>query len=187
MLTRISFLMFITVCVLWLGTNIVRSQSSVDVFQKDLREKANFEESDLAALDQGEPVVRLLHVLDKREVAVCGLVTMQAPAEVFLQSFRESMVRKSNPAILEIGSFSSTPTLDDLQALTFEGRDIEDLKGCVVGDCKVKLSAAMIERFHNEINWDAADYHLQSTQLFKRILLDYVRDYVARGDDALIQ
>ena len=169
------------------GLNTVLAQSSIAEFPKILKEAAIFEQTDRAALEQGQPVVKLLPVQDKREVAVCGLVSLQVPAEVFLQSFRDSMVRKSNAAILEIGRFNSTPSLDDLQALTIEDRDIDDLKDCVVGDCKLKLSTTMIERFQKEINWEAPDYRVQVTQLFKRILFDYVRDYLSQGETALIE
>jgi hypothetical protein len=172
---------------LCLGTKAAVAQQSVAEFQKLLREKAAFEEKDFAALDQGETIVNLLPAQDKREVAVCGIVRLHVPAEVFLQSFRESMARKSNHAILEIGKFSSTPTLDDLQSLSIENRDIDDLKACVVGDCKLKLSAGMVERFHKEMDWEASDYQLRATQLLKRMLLEYVRDYQERGDVALIK
>src|ERR671910_260459 len=105
MRSRINCLLgFIAFCaVVWLGTNIGLAQNSVSEFQNILREKAAFNEIDFAALGQGETVVRLLPATDKREVAVCGLVRIQIPAEQFLQSFRESMTRKGNPAILEIG------------------------------------------------------------------------------------
>src|SRR5687767_14507012 len=140
-------LMFIAVFVIvGLDTRTARAQQSAAEFQKILGEKAAVDEVDFAALARGETVVNLLPANDKREVAVCGLVGLRVPAEVFVQSFRESMTRKSNPAILEIGRFSSTPTLNDLQGFTLEYRDIEDLKQCVVGDCRVKLSARMIER-----------------------------------------
>ncbi len=97
------------------------------------------------------------------------------------------MTQKSSPAILEIGRFSDTPTANDLQMLTVEDRDLEDLKECVVGDCKLKLSAMMIERLRKEIDWEAPDYRIEATQLLKQILLDYVSDYLARGDAALIE
>ena len=189
MLTRISSLqVFISFCaIVCLGTGSALAQSSVADFHKILREKAAFDETAFAALQEGQTVVRLLPVGDKREVAVCGLVGLEVPAEMFLQSFRESMVRKNNPAILEIGSFSNTPTLDDLRDLTIENRDLDDIKECVVGDCRLKLSARMIERFQKEVDWQAPDYRLQATQLLKLMLLDYVRDYVARGDAALIE
>jgi hypothetical protein len=45
----------------------------------------------------------------------------------------------------------------------------------------------MIQRFAREVNWQAPDYAQQATQLFKTILLDYVRDYQARGNAALIE
>jgi len=184
MLMRIrNFPLFLNLCALvCLGANTSLGQSSVGQFHKIFHDA-----TDLVALEQGQPVVKLLPTQDKREMAVCGLISLQAPAQAFLKSFRESMVRKSNPAILEIGSFSSEPTSDDLQNLTFESRDIEDLKECVVGNCKLKLSAAMIERLHTEVDWAAADYRIRATQLLKSMLLDYVRDYLRRGDIALIE
>src|SRR6266705_1618862 len=173
--------------ILWLGANECLAQAPSAEFRKILRDEAAFAESDLTTLDQGETVIKLLPVRDKREIAMCGMVRLQASAEMFLQSFRENMTRKSNPAILEIGSFRNPPMLDDLQALTIEDRDVEDLRQCVVGDCRLKLSAMMIERLQEEIDWEAPNYQIQVTQLLKQMLLDYVRDYLARGDAALIQ
>jgi hypothetical protein len=170
---------------MWFGS-ICLAQSSVAETHNRFPEKAIFDKIGLST-DGDQPVVNLLPVQDKREVAVCGLVNLPVPAEVFLQSFRESMVRKSNPAILEIGRFNNSPTTDDLQGLTLEARDIDDLKECVEGDCKIKLSAAMIERFQKEIDWAAPDYRSQVTLLFKNILLDYVGEYLRQGDSALIE
>lgn len=188
MLTRGGLLVFISFCAfLSLGTTSGLAQNSVAEFHNILREKAAFDESGIAALDQGQTVVRLLPVQDKREVAVCGLVGLQVPAEVFLQSFREGMVRRSNAAILEIGRLSGNPTLDDLRNLTFENGDLDDMKECVVGDCRLKLSSAMIERFQKEVDLEAPDYRVQASQFLKQMLVDYVRDYLARGDVALIE
>ena len=156
-------------------------------FQQVLREKASFQEPDFAALQLNQPVVRLAPATGKREVAVTGLVNINASAEEFLRLYRDNMMRKNNAAILEIGSFGQEPTLADLGDLTLETDDIDDLKECVVGDCQIKLSAPMIERFRKEIDWSAPDYQLRVTNLFKEILLAYVKDYRARGEAALIQ
>ena len=189
MTSRLNCLLsFIAFCAIAsLTTNTGLAQNSVSEFQKIFPKTITFEESDFAALAQGQPVVRLLPVTDKREVAVCGLVKLQVPAEQFLQSFRQFMTLKVNPGILEIGRFSDRPTPADLQTLTIEDRDLEDLKECVVGDCKLKLSAKMIERVQKEIDWEAPDYRIQATQLFKQMLVDYVSDYLTRGDAALIE
>lgn len=152
-----------------------------------LPEKTAFSESDSAALDQGQPVIKILPSRDPREIAMYGVLRLQAPADVFLKSFRENMTQKSNAAILEIGSFSNAPSIDDLQALTIDDRDLDDLRQCVVGDCRLKLSAQMIERLQKEINWEAPNYRIQVSQLLKQMLVDYVRDYLARGEAALIE
>src|SRR2546423_1481186 len=173
--------------VLWLGVNDCVAQNSSAVLQQISRDKAELAESDLTALDQGETVIKLLPARDKREIAMGGAVRVQASAENFLQSFRENLTRKSNPAILEIGSFRNPPSIDDLRGLTIEDRDIEDVKRCVVGDCRIKLSSTMIERLQKEIDWGASNYQVQLAQLLKQMLVEYVRDYLARGDAALIQ
>jgi len=45
----------------------------------------------------------------------------------------------------------------------------------------------MIDRLHREVDWTASDYRVQATRVLKLMLLDYVRDYSARGDAALIE
>lgn len=171
----------------WFGAVTSLGQTSVQEFQNVLRDQAAFTADNFSALERGEMVVKLLPVKDRREVAVCGLMRLQVPLAVSLQAFQESMTQRNSNSILEIGKFSNPPGLEDLQALTLEDRDIEDLKQCVVGDCKLKMSAAMIERFRKEVDWPAPDYRSQATRLFRQMLLDYVRDYLARGDSALIE
>ena len=185
MLTRNRYLLCtLLVCV---GASTALAQASMADFQKLLREKAAFDDPDFVALQLNQPVVRLAPTADKREVAVSGLVNINASAEEFLRSYRDSMTRKNNSAILEIGSFGSQPALADLEGLTLEAKDIDDLKECVAGDCQVKLSAPMIERFRKEIDWAAPDYQIKVTNLFKEILLAYIKDYQKRGEAALIE
>jgi hypothetical protein len=163
------------------------SGASSAEFQKALAQKVAFAETDLTALQLNQPVVRSIPTSDKAEIAVSGLVNIHAAADEFLRSYRESMTRKSNAAILEIGAFGSQPSLGDLETLTLEPRDIEDLKECVVGECQIKLSAAMIERFRKEIDWNGADCAARVTNLFRQMLFEYVKDYRARGEAALIE
>ena len=189
MLTRIQNLLCISfICFApSVAPNVAQAQTTSAEFQRILQKKAAFEQADFAALELNRPVVRLAPVSDKREVAVSGVVNIRAAAEDFLRSYRDSMTRKSNTAILEIGGFSKKPALSDLNDLTIETRDIEDLKECAVGDCQIKLSASMIGRFRKEIDWESPEHPAQVTNLFKQILLDYVRDYKARGESALIE
>jgi len=185
MLTRIQCL-FCTFLICIAATTAL-GQASVAEFQQLLREKGAFDDTDFATLKQDQPAVKLVSGSDKREVAVSGLVNIHTSPDEFLKSYRESMTKKNNSAILEIGRIGNAPALADVQNLTLESRDIEDLRECVAGDCRVKLSAQMIERFRKEIDWKAPDYQLRVTNLFRQMLVDYVRDYRTRGDAALME
>jgi len=185
MLTRKQYLLStLLVC---FAASTTLAQASMAEFQQVLREKASIEERDLAALQLNQPVVRLVPTSNKREVAVTGLVNINTSAEDFLRSYRDSMLQKSNAAILQIGRFGPEPALADMAGLSLEAKDIEDLKECVAGACQVKLSAPMIERFRKEIDWAAPDYQLRATNLFKEMLVAYIKDYRARGEAALIE
>lgn len=169
-----------------LSTNTALAQSSSGEFQRILNEKAAFEPADFAALEKGQTIVKLTPITDKREIAVCGLVSLRTNAEQFLRSYLDGMTH-NNQTVLEAGRFGPAPAVADLQQLTVDAADIEDLKQCVVGDCQMKLSAAMIERFRREVNWQAVDYQAQASQLLKTMLVEYVSDYLARGPAALIE
>jgi hypothetical protein len=143
--------------VTWFGAITSPGQTSIQEFRNVLRDKAAFTADDFSAIDRGEIVVKVLPVTDKREVAVCGLVRTKAPLVESLRAFHTSMTQQNQKSILEIGKFTNPPALEDLQALTLEDRDVEDLKRCVVGNCELKMSDAMIERLRKEVDWAAPD------------------------------
>ncbi len=186
--SRIIFLAFtVFLIAMCSASTVIRGQNSFTELHKLLSEQVEFESTDFTALENGHTVVKLLPVNDRREVAVSGLVRLNAPTELFLEFYRKGMFQKNNTAILEMGKFSNPPKLDDLRSLTIEAKDIEDMRNCVVGNCDVKLSAAMIGRLHREINWEAPDYQLRASELMKLMLLEYVQDYLQRGDHALLE
>jgi len=162
MLTRVHSLpvartIGVLVCLGLIGAaTTALAQSSAVELQQILSEKAAFQAADFAALQQGETIVKLTAITDKREVAVCGLVTLRTSAEQFLRSYIDGMTRQNNQTVLEAGRFGTAPAVADLQQLTIDAAEIEDLKSCVTGDCELKLSAKMIERLRRDVDWEAA-------------------------------
>jgi hypothetical protein len=189
MLTRGQYLKVVCIAyaLISLAANSALAQTSAADFQRLLHDKAALETADFTALEQGQTVVKLAPITDKREVAVYGLVSLSSNADHFLQAYLDGMTRKNNQTVLEAGRFGTAPAVADLQQLTVEPTDIEDLKQCVIGDCELKLSANMIERFRREVDWQAPDYQLKAGELLKRMLVEYVGDYLKRGNAALIE
>jgi len=125
--------------------------------RKALAERAAFSSDQIAALERGEPVARLIPSNDPREVAVCGVIEIPSDPETALKAFQLSVSLKQN-SLLQSGKFTNPPRVEDLASLTLSDGDIADLKTCTVGNCKLKLSAAMIQRFQKSIDWNAIDY-----------------------------
>jgi hypothetical protein len=179
--------LLVIILLVGIGAETCLAQASVEEFRSALSANAGFTGDDFASLERGEPVIKVLSALDKREVAVCGVQRLRGTPSTIMKAFNQSLAQQNNGSILAIGRFSYPPRLADVETLSLERNDIEDLKRCVVGECELKLSAATIGRFQNEVDWTAPDYQHQATRLFQEMLLDYVRDYQSRGDAALIE
>ena len=155
--------------------------------RKALTQRASFSADQIAALERGEMVVKLIPSNDRREVAVSGVLALPSDPETALKAFQLSASQLKQKSTLQSGKFSNLPRVDDVESLTLSDRDIADLKTCTLGDCKLKLSAAMIQRFQKSIDWNAIDYKEQVNQLFRLLIVEYVTAYLEKGDAALIE
>jgi hypothetical protein len=69
----------------------------------------------------------------------------------------------------------------DLKDLTLDADDITAISSCEVGSCNMKLSSAMITRLRGDTKKTPPE------QLFREILAEYVRTYLASGNGALVE
>lgn len=145
-----------------------------------LRTAAGFSPDDLARLDRGEPIARVLDT-DRREVAIVGAVRVAAPQAKLFERYRDISSLKSSDVVLQIGRFGTPPSPDDLRSLEFESYDLETIRACKPGDCGVRLSSANMERFARDVNWSAADWRQRAGDLWRRLLVADAAAYVANG------
>ena len=149
-----------------------------------LRRVGGFSLSDLAAVDRGQPVARIIDT-DRREIAVVGAVRIRAARERLLERYRTVSYMKPGDIVLAAGAFSEPPKASDLQPLSIENYDL-DLRDCRPGDCRVRLSADQIALFHRDVRWQSADWRAQSADVWRRVLADYAAAYAADGVAALM-
>jgi hypothetical protein len=81
--------------------------------------------------------------------------------------------------VKQIARFSDPPVLEDLQALTLDDDDVNDIRHCRPGDCGLKLSADEITRLHAVASSSGARAALD--QEFRRVVLARTQAYLARG------
>jgi hypothetical protein len=145
-----------------------------------------FTQLDLSELEHERIIKRALGSASPGEIAVAGATRVNAPKEILVERFRDIAHFKSGPDVLQIGRFSSPPALEDLAPLTIDKADF-DGRSCRVGDCDVRLPARAIQRFQKEIAWTASDGDVRAAALFKQMIFDNVRAYLAGSPDRFAQ
>lgn len=146
-----------------------------------LRKHLHFSESELAALDRGEVVSRTLAPADKRELVAFAAVRVQVDRAAYVDAIRDIVNFKKSPMVASIGRFGAVPDASDLAALTLDRLDLEDLRRCRVGQCKVRMTADALDRYRRE----APAGPEAETALFRSILVEEARAYLRGGDAAL--
>ena len=154
------------------GTNA--SSSGADVAEA-LSKYSGFSASDLKKIDRGEVVAHSLGA-EWDEVALAAATVVKVPVSFYLERFREIETFKKSTEVQQIGRFSDPPAVSDLQGLTIEAGDIEELRKCRPGGCDLKVTDDTIARLSGRSDSETA---------FKEWLAEYAARYLREGNVAL--
>ena len=151
-----------------------------------LRQSIGLDAGQLALVERGDPVVKVLDTRNTRDVAIFGIITTNGSRESYarhLGDFRQSL---RTPGRTRFGIFSTPVNATDVQSLTFDREDASDVKTCQPGKCDFKLPATEMRRIRERIDWSADDHAAQLTGYARQRLLEYAADYRTRGDTAMV-
>jgi hypothetical protein len=124
-------------------------------------------------------------------MAAFGVVLADASPSRFVDAYKTLGVFERNPYIMEMGLFSSTPKLSDLDRLTVDPIDVYELTQARPGNSDIKLSAAELERIQRIQRLTASgtvprlEAKAQIAREYKRILVDRVTRYQTSGDQGI--
>ena len=150
-----------------------------------LRQSIGLDSAQLALIERGEGVVKVLETRDRRDVAVFGIITTDVARDAYVTRVRDFRNSLQSPSRTHFGIFSDPASPADVAAVTISMRDVADMKDCRPGDCVVKLPATDMRRIHDETNWSGDDIQAQLSAYARRRLVEYVTDYRTRGDSAM--
>ena len=119
------------------------------------------------------------------EVLLFGAVYIHASPETFFQFARNFDRLREVPGFLALGVFTDPPQLSDLRGFEFDSDDIQALKDCEPGNCRIQMPANSIEELHRSINWSAADVNEQVNQLLQKTAFELLLAYQREGNEAL--
>jgi hypothetical protein len=139
----------------------------------------------IAAIDAGRPVAKVLPWGGASEIYVFGAVHIDGTPETFLRAARDVQRLRSTPGYLGIGELPERATTADLSALTFEPDDVKALRTCREGACDVQLPASSIEAFRAGVDFSQPDAAARVNALARTMVLEMVQSYQQGGDQAL--
>jgi hypothetical protein len=149
-----------------------------------LRKVIQLDDGQLAAVDKGDVVTKILPTTDKSEIAAFGIVKTTGTPDQLLTLARDVQKLRQVPQIPQMGRFSSPAKVEDLKGLDHPPADIAALKKCKPGSCDVKLGTKGLEMV-SKIDWSAADAESRATAIFNQAIVDYVTAYQQGGTDAM--
>jgi hypothetical protein len=152
-----------------------------------LKEDAGFSDPELAEIDRGRVVTRIIDTPDRSELLSVAAMRVKTSADRVLASFRDIESRRAEDEVLQIGRISQTPSPRDLEQLTLDTRDLEYLRKCRVGECSERLPADAIERFHREIDWSSPNHADKAADLWRGLLASYASAYLLHGNAGLVE
>lgn len=139
------------------------------------------------AVNRGDPQARVLDTKEKREVAVVGVAHVRATTTCFVTMLQDIENFKKSPAVLQIRKFGKPVDQQSIEGFRLEIGDIDDLRNCRPGDCRVKLPVAAMERLERDVDWTQPDAAVNFQAVVREELAAYLESYLDQGNSALIE
>jgi hypothetical protein len=141
---------------------------------------------DRERLDRGTPLVRLLEASGHELGAFTAiLVEPEVTVDRAAAWMRRIELLRENHYVLSTQRFSTPPRLADLDGLTLDEEDLEDIRRCAPGRCGVKLSASEMREFKGAITTAGNDWRVEVQRTFHQMVLRRVQAYTAGGHAGL--
>jgi hypothetical protein len=151
-----------------------------------LLDAARFSAAAVASLETGSVIADVRQGASDAEVVVVAAVKIRVPREQVVSYYGQMIAYVDGKVTLGFGRFSSPPALSDVASLTLNAGDVQSIKSCRPGDCDLKVGGTGIEALRASIDWKAPNAGEQVNTAVRRRIVDYVADYMALGDDALV-
>jgi len=139
----------------------------------------------IAAVEAGRPVARVLPWGGPSEVYVFGAVHVDGSKDVYLNAARDVARLRGAEGYLGIGELGNDPSAADVADLALDPDDVKALRKCREGSCEVQLPTASIQALRDGVDWSRADTVDQANAIARPMVLQLVRTYRAGGNDAL--
>jgi hypothetical protein len=114
-------------------------------------------------------------------VAIFSAAKIAADGDRLAAWVRQIPQLKRGPYVSAIQRFSDPPRIEDLEELTLDGAELNDLRRCRTGDCGLKLGDAEMTQLRQTIAAAGDDWKAAAQHGFRHALLARVQGYRSGG------
>lgn len=136
---------------------------------------------------RGEAITRLLDGDPSKEVGVFGVVWVDAPREGYAEAITDIERFERGRAFPVTRKLGPAPVLEEFAAMQLSADDARSLRGCEVGDCKVKLGQESIEAIRARVDFGAPDAVERARAVFRERVHAYVTRYREHGNAGMVE
>ncbi len=140
-------------------------------------------ETELASVDGGGVVVKVLPTRVKNELAILGTARIRATSEFFLRMYRDIERFETGWGVTK--KLSVPPKLEDFGALEIPEEDRKALRDCKIGDCELKLGEPALEHLRSQVDWNDPGASQKVLEFFRSRALEYAMGYLEGGNAKL--
>jgi len=162
----------------------ISSQANPEL-QVYFKEYIGLSDDEITAIRGGQAIAKTLHSRTPAEIFVFGAVHINATPESYLKLAGDFDRLRKLPGYLAIQEFSNPPRLSDLTDFRFEKEDIEALRDCKPGNCKIQMPASSIEELHQSIDLSAPGAEEKVNQHLQNAVLERLVAYQRAGNQVL--
>ncbi len=180
-----------TICLLSVGLLLIlmvlesSAEPGQNAFFQLLKAEWGISEKNLSTLKDNIIVEELPVSNSSREIAVFAIMRMEVPKAFVIKQLyaHDSMMFSENSN--QYGVFGNPPSPHDMVSFQFPKSDLEVMRGCEVGKCKIKLPGDVIEAL-GKLDWSSKESTDKINRLFRNDIAAYAERYLARGRYGLV-
>jgi hypothetical protein len=173
-------MMRLTAIVVLLG---LAAPSAAQEPHRFLSTQGTLTETELASVDGGVVVVKVLPASVKNELAILGTARIRATTEFFLRMYRDIERFETGWGVTK--KLSVPPKLEDFEALEIPEEDRKALRDCKIGDCELKLGEPALEYLRSQIDWSDLGASQKVLEFIRSRALEYSLGYLEGGNEKL--
>jgi hypothetical protein len=151
-----------------------------------LQKSVGLDTKQIAAIDSGQLVTKVVRTPIDRDVVVFGIVQVDVPRAFFVSHFKETDLPPRSAGRASFGIFGKPAQASDVGDLALSSDDVKDLRACKPRSCSFKLPASAMAFLDSRVTWDSPNTASEIAAGAREQMAAYVNDYRQHGNDAVV-